>query len=213
MGQAKRKAKHRAETDRLVKSFDFARLAAAINKLTDAASSHAGGDCYTHVVLAHEILARHGIDSTITIGFAAFRVGNGSGDVIVHGPMPDTPYQPSAVPYHAWVEIGSYIFDSSVKQLRRKAAELDALDGGHTNVEWCPDYLLVKKDTVSSLKDVIQLGAGLYNYQHNKQVQDFIISTAPPVDQEDALVALAIFCDPTLIVVGPNSAPVAGGQR
>jgi len=52
MGQAKRKAKHRAETDRLVKSFDFARLAAAINKLTDAASSHAGGDCYTHVVLA-----------------------------------------------------------------------------------------------------------------------------------------------------------------
>lgn len=164
MGEARTKRQLREVELRIVKQIDsavdLARVSSAIRKLAEAASSHVGADCYLHADLCRELLKQHGVESRLVIGFAAWRVGDGHGDVIVHAPLQGMAPQPEALPFHAWLEIGPaesahrLILDFSTYQLRRKAAELDALDGGDTNVNWCPDYLAALATDVSSLEDV-----------------------------------------------------------
>lgn len=77
MGQAKRRAQEREKQLAVIGAVDFARVASAIRRLATAASARHGSDCYVHAALAQAVLARLGVDSLITIGFSAFRVGEG----------------------------------------------------------------------------------------------------------------------------------------
>ena len=113
--------------------------------------------------------------------------------------------QPGGVAYHVWLELGDKILDTTLYTIKSKAAQLDALDGGHTTVDWCPEYLFVSKNTVSLLKDVIQFDAGMYYYSRDRALESLILSTAPVLDADDIETAWLIFQNPNLAVFGPNS--------
>ncbi|AQH05804.1 hypothetical protein A9R05_43085 (plasmid) [Burkholderia sp. KK1] len=186
------------------------RVATAIRKLSEASSANIGRDCHLHAGLCQALLARLGIETTLVIGYAAWRVGNGDGDVINHFPVKTMVEQPKAHPYHAWLEFGNptsrfrIILDFTTYQLRRKAAELDALDGGHTTVEWCPEYLAVPFANVSSVDDVRMLRAGLFYYERDVPLERQMLAQSEPPDQEDVDLLGHIYQNPEINVIGTN---------
>lgn len=109
------------------------------------------------------------------------------------------------VAYHVWLYLDDHVLDFTTYQLRHKAAELDALDGGSTNVVWCPDYLYVPSRSVSPLRKVIQLRAGLYHYVRVHVLEDKIITSAPSLDEDDVAAAWLLYQNLELRVFGPNN--------
>ncbi|MFZ4856088.1 MAG: hypothetical protein ACOYL3_06795 [Desulfuromonadaceae bacterium] len=202
------KLKRRAQAHKLLDSIDLPRISSALRLLATAASGNRGSDCYIHAAIAQAILNRLGVTSKIVAGYAAFRVGDGDSDVILHSPVPGMPLQPGAVAYHVWLEAYGNIIDFTAYSLRTKAAQLDALDGGTTNVTWCPDYLFVLKTAVSPMRDVIQLRAGLFHYLRVPTLEAKIIAVASPLDDGDANTAWLLYQNPTLQVFGPNNMPL-----
>ena len=180
------------------------RISSALRRLATAASGNFGSDCYVHAAIAQALLARLGVESRLVGGFAAWRVGNGNSDVIMHAPMPNMPPQPNAVAYHVWLEVGGNILDFTTYQLRAKAAYLDALDGGSTNVTWNPDFLFVRKSAVSPIQRVIRLHAGLYSYTRKPDIEVRIIAAASPLDANDVETAWLLYQNQELTVFGPN---------
>lgn len=204
MGEAKRRAQAREQLRVKIEQANLPRLSAAMRKLATAASSNFGSDCYGHAVISQEILRQVGVEAKLVVGYAAWRVGDGDTDVILHAPLPNMPPQPGGVAYHVWLEIGYHILDLTTYQLRTKAAHLDELDGGVTNVTWCPDYLFVPKKTISTIREVTQLHAGLYHYEQNPAVEAKIIQSTPIPDIEDVQAAWLLYQDQNLEVFGPN---------
>lgn len=200
MGEAKRKRERALSGNQI----DFARLAAALKKLCLAASVNIGTDCFTHATLGQAVLQAHGVRADIVVGFAGWRVGDGDGDVILHAPAPNMPYQPGGVAYHVWLELDGYIFDATTYQLRQKAVSLDLLDGGCTTVDWCPDYLYMSKKSRSTLQAVTMGHAGMYYYQQVPDVERHIMSTAPVMDVHDACIACTLYDNPDVVILGPN---------
>src|SRR6516225_1089380 len=86
MGEAKRKKAAREAALQNLGSVDIERVAGAIRKLSVAASPSLGVDCYSYAAYGQWLLARLGVPSTIAVGYAAWRVGDGDHDVIVHDP-------------------------------------------------------------------------------------------------------------------------------
>lgn len=208
MGQAKIRAAANARQDESLAGVDIPRLAAAMRKLATAASGSFGADCYTHAALPQAVLARLGVKAEIKIGFAGWRVGSGDSDVVLHRPVPGMIPQPGGAAYHVWLEIGTHMLDLTTYQLRKKAAQLDALDGGRTTVDWCPDYLLVPRKTVSSLKDVTNLAPGLYYYEENPTVAQIVNSGTPGLDPGEVDVLWLLYWNRDMCVVGPSSVEV-----
>jgi hypothetical protein len=205
MGESKRRAAAREQLNEAIQQVDIPRLAAAIQKLATAASGHVGSDCYAHSTIAQEILARLGVQARLVVGYAAWRVGDGDGDVILHAPAPGMVEQPGGVPYHVWLEIDDHLLDLTTYSLPTKAAQLDALDGGHTSVTWFPDYLFVPRKSISSIESVIQLWAGIYYYSHDPEVEARIIGEAPELDETDVQAAWLLYQNPEVQAIGPNS--------
>jgi hypothetical protein len=175
-----------------------------MRKLATAASESFGSDCYVHATIAQAILAKLGVEAKLVAGYAAWRVGNGDSDVILHAPAPGMVAQPGGIAYHVWLEVGNKILDLTTYQLREKAAQLDELDGGSTHVTWCPIYLFVFKKSVSSLRDVTQLGAGLYYYSQEPAVEAKVMSTAPNLDEDDVETVWLLYQNQGMVVFGPN---------
>lgn len=147
MGQAKQKKSRAAALDLQV----VERVAEAIRKLGQAASGHLGRDCYLHALIGRELLRDFGIETEVAAGYAAWRVGEADGSVIAHtsrvrGHLP--PGLPGFA-FHAWLMLGTKLIDFTTYQIPQKAATLDALDGGHTDVEWNPLFL------VANISDVL----------------------------------------------------------
>jgi len=134
MGEAKRRAEARKKQEEILQLVDFPRLAEALRKLATAASGNLGADCYIHTAIAQAILLRLGVNAKVVVGYAAWRVGPGDADVILHAPVPGMVAQFGGLAYHAWLEIGYNIVDFTTYSLREKARQLDKLDGGHTAV-------------------------------------------------------------------------------
>lgn len=65
---------------------DLAALASAFRRLTTASSAQLGGDCFLHAVLARDYLQLKGVGSTVVVGYAGWRTGDGDNDVIMHYP-------------------------------------------------------------------------------------------------------------------------------
>ena len=194
----------------LQKLINLPNLATAIRKLTVAASANRGSDCWIHASLPQRVLLTHGIESRIVVGYGAWRVGSGDGDVIVHAPQRGTVVAPDMVPYHAWLEIGGesnpkrLILDFTTYQLRAKAAALDAMDGQVTTVDWCPDYIATTASKVSSLTAVRKESVGMFFYQRDMQVEREVRRVAPAVDPEDEGAFHLLYKNPGIVVMGPN---------
>ncbi len=145
------------------------------------------------------------MNATLVVGYAGWRVGPGDSDVVLHFPAPGMVVPENAAPYHAWLEIGDQILDLTVYQVRTKAAHLDQLDGGRTTVDWCPEYLIASKKSVSPLRDVVQKQAGLFYYERVPAIESRIIRTAPVLDPDDVRAAWMLYQNPSCEVFGPNN--------
>ena len=206
MGEAKVKRQKQAQQNEKHKHVDFGRVAGAVNRLCAAASNNYGADCVLQAWLAQSILKKLDVDSTIRAGFSAWRVGNGDGDVISHIPQDAKPVaRATEAAYHAWLQVGSMIFDVTTKQLRAKASMIDYMDGGNTTVDWAPDFLLIDVSAVSSYHMVKMGGAGLVHYVAHPIVRENILRDFQP-DQADADMAWLLYSNPDAIVFGPQSA-------
>lgn len=205
MGQAKIKAKLNAAIEAKLQNFDLSGLAQALRKLAGAASERFGSDCYLHARLAQTLLAEADIPCEVAVGFAAWRVGPGDADMILHAPIRNMPVQDRALPYHAWLEAGEWLLDFTTYQLRQKAEELDRLDGGSTCVDWCPEYLFVSKKDISPLARVTQEHTGLFYYERRRDLEQWLKSQENPLDDEDFHALRLIFRNPEMQVLGPNS--------
>ena len=179
-------------------------ISSALRRLATAASGNFGSDCYVHSALAQNLLARLGFCSTLTVGYAAWRVGSGDSDIILHAPIQDMPPQPG-VAFHVWLELGRYLLDFTTCQLPQKAAQLDALDGGTTKVTWHPNYLFTPKTSISPLRNVIQLRAGLYCYTREPELEAKIIAASHPLDDDDLATAWLLYQNQDLNIFGPSN--------
>lgn len=194
------------------------RVAEAIRKLSNAASGHFGMDCHTHAYLAHRLLAREGFITRVASGFAAWRVGQGDGDVIVHQTTPNMPMQENSLAFHSWLEFdhmgNRYILDMTTYQLKEKAAQLDALDGGKTTVSWAPDMLLCKSSETLSLGEVTQGDVGLFYYKRDIAIEGKLSASAREMMrdsnaaaeiEEDFNTLCLIYDQGVNMVLGPRS--------
>lgn len=204
MGQAKLNKSRNAEMDYKIAAADISGFAEAIRKLCTASSSKLGGDCMVHAQIMQSMLASEGIESKISVGNASWRVGDDDPEVISHMRDANYPYPENSFPYHVWLTSGSYIIDVTTYQLAMKAEQLDEIDGGLTHVTWCPDFLLVKKETVSSFSDTAQLLAGTYHYEEDQVTYNKIMKDLHPVDLDDLENAWTIYRNPGVNVIGLN---------
>jgi hypothetical protein len=178
----------------------------AMRRLAEAASAHVGSDCYTHAEIGRILLADLGFSFELRVGAAAWRIGSGDGDVVSHIPQIQGHLPPGArgFAYHAWLEAGDWLVDLTTYHLRRKAADLDALDGGSTNVDWCPDFLLWHRSQVSTYSHVAKApSAGVAYYEVIPQLAEFM-ADGFILDAEDVATARLIMSNPNMRVLGPN---------
>lgn len=204
MGAAKLKTQLILQAEAALHKVDIPTLAGAVRKLILAAGGNIGSDCYTHAALGVAILERLDIPAEIVSGYAAWRVGEGDGDVVAHVPQPSPSHAlPNAFMYHTWIEVAGRILDLSTYQLRAKAAQLDAMDGQHTQVGWCPDYLFTEKKACRSYSEVAKQHTGLFYYARDILVERKLAGGYKR-DSEDEEAVWMIYCHPELNIVGPN---------
>ncbi|WP_434715988.1 hypothetical protein [Paraburkholderia sp. A3RO-2L] len=209
MGEAKRKREQAMELDARKEALTaaVASVSHAIRRLAEAASAHIGSDCYLHAGLGRILLADLGFEFQLRVGFAAWRLGPGDGDVVSHT-LRTQGYLPAGAKgfaYHAWLTAGDWVVDFTTYQLARKARELDAIDGGHTTVQWCPDYLLLKTNQIRSYQEVAQApNAGVAYYEAHAALTQRMAQTSS-LDAEDIATARLILRNPEMVVLGPNS--------
>lgn len=187
----------------------YRKLATALQQLTVSASPAVGSDCMLQAALAKALLAEFGIQTRIVVGEAAWRLGPGNGDVMVHSPkvggfaMANGP----SLAFHAWLETAQgEILDFTTNSLRLKAQQLDALDGGKTTVEWCPPYLRAPR-TKSSVWEVTQsFQSGVYHYGELPGLLELMQSNglANEPAPEDLAILKMIYTMPAMQVVGVN---------
>ena len=209
MGEAKRNKLRAMEQLRQFTAFRDAAesVGGAIRKLLEACSNQYGSDCYLHAALGQALLKDLGFDCAIRVGFAMWRVGEGDGDVIAHTQGMTTAHLPSttnAMAYHAWNEYAEHVVDFTTYQLRQKGADLDAMDGGTTVVNWCPDMLLLDRKQIRSHADVASLTAGLAYYEPKAEMLESLASGFT-LDPEDLATARLILSNPQMTVIGPRS--------
>lgn len=185
------------------------RVGSAVQKFTKASSRNLGGDCYIHAVIGQYLLGLVGIQAQIAGGFAAWRIGQSDGSVISHTSKEKSflpvslPAGSHGVPFHVWLVVNDWIIDFTTYQLRWKAKILDDADGRHTDVDWCPDMLVIERKTLSSYSEVAQGNTGAVHYERHPQVEAIFTSTYV-ADPDDLRIAKFIFESSEIAVFGPN---------
>jgi len=208
MGEAKRRQDRSAATEarRAQLTQAVEQVGLALRRLATAASSHLGSDCYLHAELGRHLMADLGFACEIAVGFAAWRVGRGDGDVIAHTPN-TAGYLPPGVkgfPYHAWLVVDECIVDLTTYQIARKARELDAADGGHTTVDWCPDSLILPLRQVRSYSYVAKAPDAGHAYYESRPTLPAQMAATFTLDLEDLATARVLLANPEMQVIGPN---------
>lgn len=192
MGEAKQRAQREAAQRARFDAVDFARVAAVVRAyLIEDNASHTA-DALTHAALARHLLQQAGLDAELVVGFAAWRVGPGDGDIVSHGggEVPPAERLPETeAPHHAWLETGGHVFDVTTYQLVRKAAEFDRQHAKTTAVTWCPDFVLTPRVELASFARVRQPVVGLMYYQRDAYLQAVVAprTSAPNPQQRDRL--------------------------
>ena len=213
MGEAKRRrlreAEQKDQRDALAEAVE--RVGAALRKLATAASGNIGRDCYLHAVLGQKLMAELGFKGYVAVGYAAWRVGSGDGDVISHTPhtVGHVPAGMKGFAYHAWLTYEDFIIDLTTYQLEVKARELDAADGGHTTVAWCPPALLLPKRAVRTYQQVAKApDAGVAHY-HAEPALGLKMMEGFKLDLDALAAARLILANPSMQVMGPNDVSTA----
>ena len=133
-------------------------VSTAVRKLTTVVRNFPPtAGCYIVAYVGQALLQRLHYETEIQIGFAGWQLGPDRNDVILHFPVPETTFclGPKVwIGYHAWLGCEGTIVDLTTFQLRRKALELDAVEGVHTTVQWCPEFLILPPNAVRTLKDL-----------------------------------------------------------
>jgi hypothetical protein len=164
--------------------------------------------------LGRVLLADMGLQADRAVGFAAWRVGGDDGDVIAHVPFaqPHSPPGKKAFPYHAWLFCQGHIIDFTTYQLSLKGRELDVADGGHTNVTWCPDFLLLSRNATKTYRQVVNgFHPGTAYYEVRPELNAMLESKSEP-DPGAITAARVLIAKPDVVVFGPNSAHQGGGD-
>jgi hypothetical protein len=189
-----------------LRNIDVARLASAVARLATASSEKYGRDCLLHASIGKALLEKLGVDAKVVIGFAAWRVGDGDGDVVLHVPAEGMKYDSTQIPFHAWLEVNGSVFDLTTYQLKDKARMLDAQDGGNTQVDWCPEYLITSYQEADNLDAVIQDDMGEAFYVPVPRLEEFVLGRCPEeADEGDVSIAWMLYQNPGCQVIGCNT--------
>jgi hypothetical protein len=156
--------------------------------------------------LGRSLLADAGIDAVRAFGFAAWRVGPADGDVISHTPHSQgyATEGHAALAYHAWLEYGGFVIDLTTYQLEVKARQLDLADGGHTTVDWSPDFLLLPPDQIQTYRQVAtaeRAGAAYYEVRPELLA---VFDSSVVLDPGDLETTRLLLANPDVAVCGPN---------
>lgn len=186
---------------------DKARLAKAVRHVVGAVTVAPGMDCRLYAVVGAALLRRCGVDAVAQAGSAIWRIGPGAGDLITHAPEAAGQVYAAAgadglsMLMHAWIRVTTgdgrnEIVDLTTWQLARKARDLDAEDGGHTPVEFCPDFLWVPQSVASRLtpREVAQsYDVGVFSYVAKAAETAFVVP-ASLEDELQPLISAAALC-------------------
>ena len=158
-------------------------VAADVRRRVSLLSSYHGGDCLLHAKVGQQFLREEGVETRLVVGEAAWRIGNGDGDVIAHSRKCNTFAAFGSGMFHAWLEHDDHIIDFTTYTLPVKARLMDDVDGMKTKVLWCPEYLYVPKTSVSSFPEVRDKHAGLYHYHRNSALECSILNRGQHLDK------------------------------
>lgn len=157
----------------------------AIAQVIGAITGAHGADCLMYAGVGAEVLKQMGYtNAKLVIGSAAWRVGPGDGDVISHAAEINTGqsvFAPvvgnvGAGMFHAWIDVGGAIVDFTTASLVDKAAQLDAADGGKTQVDWAPKAVWVQKNQCTSFKEVVNgYSSGVFAYKRHEDLEQHIL--------------------------------------
>jgi len=146
-----------------------------------------GADCTLHAALLQALLGRLGVQARAVAGYAAWRTGVGAGDVVGHHPDAGAaPIGPQTFLGHAWVEAGRYVVDATTWQWAMKLAQLDALDGRCSRVEWPMDVLIADRRELSPYRQVKNGYAFAAHYEERPEFRHVLIE-ADPADVDQVL--------------------------
>lgn len=167
---------------------ELLQLGQAIAQVVGATTNFHGADCLFYAGVAAKVLQGMGYPARMVAGSAAWRVGPGDGDVISHalelnapGTVNSATFAPAnsdakAVMFHAWVEVGDDIIDFTTASLADKAAQLDKMDGGRTQVDWSPQALWVHKNQCLDLLGVVNApDSGVCAYQRHEKIEGLVM--------------------------------------
>lgn len=181
MGEAKRRKLAQQAVPPRPAADELALMSQAMQKVLGAITGAHGADCLAYAAVGARVLTELGYPARAAAGSAAWRVGPGDGDVLSHAvemlqntsilAKPDTNNVRAGM-FHAWIECGQDIVDFTTVALEYKARQLDALDGGRTQVDWKPAVLWVGKDQCRTFHDVKMLEeGGVFAYRRHEHIE------------------------------------------
>lgn len=145
------------------------KVAPAIRKVVGAMTGAHGADCLIYAAVGARALSLMGVDAKMVAGSAAWRVAPADGAVLMHAielasgapalfsPSPrDVDAAVKGALFHAWIEVADEVIDFTTFALRDKARLLDEADGQHTEVLWCPDFLVKPRNEFDTFKKLVE---------------------------------------------------------
>lgn len=186
-------------------SIQYEHVAAAVRQVASAVTSFHGADCHLYAHIGAALLNSLGYPVRVVAGSAIWRVGDGDSDVVSHAREIEGPQYSqagtsglNAAIFHAWIEGPGAVIDFSTFTLRRKAQQLDAVDGGHTEVTWCPDFIW---ESSTAIRPAVRSGkaqktprsvlmapkAGVFNYTRHPDIESVVLKWN--FDLEEALLS------------------------
>ncbi|WP_087866115.1 hypothetical protein [Comamonas thiooxydans] len=208
MGQAKQKQKALAANYDSINEA-AAKVSHAIIRLFNATSLQQGADCFTVATVAQGLLADLGIATELVAGHASWRVGPGDSDVIGHQESGQQLIMGGlqGFAYHAWLVFPGkgLLVDFTTYQLPLKGAQMDAMDGGTTVVNWAPSYLLVAASTCQSERAVLMAAEPVaYHYDPKPAILARLMETYQE-SPDNLSMARMVMANPDVNVMGPAS--------
>jgi len=109
-----------------------------------------------------------------------------------------------SIPYHVWLSCRGYIIDITTYQLRLKAQNADAFDGGHTMAIWCPDYLVLPVERITPFREFKTATKPGTSYYEARPELASVVGTYKP-DSDDLLFLHRILANPRARIAGPQN--------